>query len=182
VARQLLNFYVVLARDPGYAGSLGVRDALMADNLAYIVSREQRRGKVLAFAHNAHLQRGQISIPMGPQTCTWWPAGSHLHEMLGARYAVIASALGVSEANGIDRPAAGSLEALLTVSPGPMRFIPTHHGQQFAAEEIASLPVRARGTKNPGYVPLSPQSFTDFDWWAILDSTGYTRGAFPLPG
>jgi erythromycin esterase-like protein len=181
VARQLLSFYVVLARDPGYAGSLAVRDALMADNLVYIMSREQRRGKVLVFAHNAHLQRGQLKMPMGPQLCTWWPAGSHLHEMFGPRYAVIGSAVGVSEANGIGHPEAGSLEAQLTPLPGPAQFIPTHQGQGLPSTEIAALAARSRGTKNPGYVPLSPQSFTDFDAWAMLDSVTYTRGAPPLP-
>jgi erythromycin esterase-like protein len=36
-----------------------LRDAIMADNLAYIVERERARGRVLAFAHNSHLQRGK---------------------------------------------------------------------------------------------------------------------------
>ena len=30
--------------------------------------------------------------------------------------------------------------------------------------------------KNPTYIPLRPQSFSDFDWLAVLDSTGYNRG------
>jgi erythromycin esterase len=86
LARELLNLFAALARKSGYvAGTLGVRDALMADNLAYIVARERGRGKVLAFAHNSHLQRGKAQMPAGTDVYTWWPAGSHLGEMFGPR-------------------------------------------------------------------------------------------------
>ena len=59
VARQLLNYHAALARtsDKRVAELLGIRDAMMADNLAYVVTRERGRGKVLAFAHNAHYYR-----------------------------------------------------------------------------------------------------------------------------
>lgn len=30
--------------------------------------------------------------------------------------------------------------------------------------------------KNPTYIPLRPQSFSDFDWLAVLNSTRYVRG------
>ena len=169
VARQLLNFFAALARESGYAGSLGVRDALMADNLAYIVTRERGRGSVMAFAHNKHLQRGQAHWQIGPDVCTWWPAGSHLHEMFGSRYAVIGSAVGVSDANGIGQPEVGTLEARLTAVPGPARFIPTLNGQGLASSVVADLPTRSGSMKNPTYFALTPQSFTDFDWLAVLD-------------
>ncbi|WP_437580487.1 hypothetical protein [Sorangium sp. So ce887] len=39
----------------------------------------------------------------------WWPAGAHLEETLGPRYAVIDSAVGVSDENGIGRPEDGSI-------------------------------------------------------------------------
>jgi len=57
--------YASVARKSGerFVELLGIRDALMADNLAYMVSRERSRGKVLAFAHNSHLQRkGTMAI------------------------------------------------------------------------------------------------------------------------
>jgi erythromycin esterase len=176
VARQLLNYHAGVARKSDYAALLGIRDALMADNLAYIVGRERGRGKVLAFAHNSHLQRGKAIWPW----YTFWPAGSHLNEMFGSRYAVIGSAVGVSDANGIGQPEAGTLEARLTALPGPALFIPTHKGQGLPASEIASLPTRSGSMKNPSYAALTPQSFTDFDWLAVLDSTAYNRGGPPL--
>jgi erythromycin esterase-like protein len=95
VARVLLNIFAALAGKSGYVGSLGVRDALMVDNLAYIVARERGRGKVLAFAHNSHLQRGKAQMHAGTDVYTWWPVGAHLNDMFGSRYAVIGSAVGV---------------------------------------------------------------------------------------
>ena len=148
----------------------------MADNLAYIMGRELGRGKVLAYAHNSHLQRGKAVLPWA----IWWPAGSHLNEMFGPRYAVIGTAVGVSDANGIARPESGTLEARLTALPGMARFIPTHKGQGLPASEIASLPIRSGSMKNPTYIALTPQSLTDFDWLAVLDSTAYNRGGPPL--
>jgi erythromycin esterase len=178
VARELLNFHAASAHKSGelYARLLGIRDASMADNLAYIVGRERGRGKVLAYAHNSHLQRGKAVLPWA----TWWPAGSHLNEMFGPRYAVIGSAVGASDANGIGRPEPGTLEARLTALPGPALFIPTHKGQGLPSAEIASLPTRSGSMKNPTYTALTPQSFTDFDWLAVLDVTAYSRGGPPL--
>lgn len=181
MARELLNFCAALAGESSYAGSLGVRDAFMADNLAYIVARERGRGKVLAFAHNSHLQRGKAQLQAGTDVYAWWPAGSQLNQLFGPRYAVIGSAVGVSDANGIGQPEAGTLEARLTAAPGPMRFIPTHKGQGLPTAAIAALPIRSRSLKNPSYAAaLNPQSFTDFDWLVVLDSTTYSRGGPPL--
>jgi erythromycin esterase len=174
VARELLNFHAASARksDELYARLLGIRDALMADNLTYIVGRERGRGKVLAYAHNSHLQYGKAVLPWA----TWWPAGSHLNEIFGPRYAVIGSAVGVSDSNGIVRPEPGTLEARLTALPGSALFIPIHKGQWLPDSEIASLPTRSGSMKNPTYIALTPQSLTDFDWLAFLDSTAYNRG------
>jgi erythromycin esterase-like protein len=185
VARQLLNYHAALARTSGKPGEriaelLGIRDLMMADNLAYMVSREHGRGKVLAFAHNSHLQRGKAQWKLGTEVYVWWPAGSHLNEIFGPRYAVIGSALGVSDASGIIQPEAGTLEARLTAVPGPARFIPTRKGQGLPASAISALPTRSGSIKNPTYFALTPQSFTDFDWLAVLDSTAYSRGGPPL--
>ena len=184
MARQLLNFHAALAaRQSGGPPDtiLGVRDALMADNLAYIVARERGWEKVLAFAHNSHLQRGKAVWPgqkywETDDPCAWWPAGAHLNEVFGPRYAVIGSAVGVSDANGIGQPEADTLEACLTAVPGPARFIPTHKGHGLPTAAVAALPTRSGSAKNPTYAPLTPQSFADFDWLAVLDATAYNRG------
>jgi erythromycin esterase len=184
VARQLLNYHATLARksEPGkrIIESLGIRDVMMADNLEYIVSCERGRGKVLAFAHNSHLQRGKAQWQLGADLLIWWPAGAHLSEIFGPRYVVIGSAVGVSDANGIGQPEVGTLEARLTAGSGPNRFIPTRKGQGLPISEIADIPTRSGSMKNMTYFALTPQSFTDFDWMAVLDSTAYNRGGPPL--
>ena len=175
-ARQLLHYHATLAHtsEKRQERLLGIRAAMMAENLAYIVSREQGRGNVLVFAHNSHLKRGKVQWQWGNETVIWWPVGSHLHELFGRRYAVIGSAVGSSPANGIDQPEAGTLEARFTSAPGPVRFIPTHQGQGLPTEEMAALPIRSSSKKNRSYVePLGAQSFTDFDWFAVLDTTTY---------
>jgi erythromycin esterase-like protein len=180
MARQFLNFFIAMARGASYADSLGVRDALMAENVSYIHSRQRDRGKVFLFAHNKHLQRGKAEWQIGPTTCAWWPAGVHLHEMFGKKYAAIGSALGVSEDNGIGPPEAGTLEAHLVQAPGPLRFVPTYGGQCLSANIIENLPVRSGSRKNPTYFPLTSATFTDFDGLVGFDSNTYNRGGRPL--
>jgi erythromycin esterase len=174
--RQLLNYHAAIAQNTDKPQEriirpLGIRDLMMADNMEYIVSRERGRGKVLAFAHNSHLQRGKSQWQLGNYLLTWWPAGSHLNEMLGSRYAVIGSAVGVSDANGIGTPEAGTLEACLTAAPGPLRFIATHKGKGLPSSKISALKTRSGSAKNSTYFALTAQSITDFDWLAVLDST-----------
>jgi erythromycin esterase len=178
VARQLLNYHAELARASSerVARLLGIRDAMMADNLAYMVSRERSRGKVLAFAHNSHLKRGKAQLQYGADIHIWWPAGAHLNAMFGPRYVVIGTAVGESPANGIGQPEAGTLEKLLTGAPGPVRFIPTHCGQGLPPSAIADLPTRSGSTKNSSYFTLTSQSLVDFDWLAVLDATTLSRG------
>jgi erythromycin esterase-like protein len=180
LARWLLNYHATLARksDPGkrIVQCLGLRDAMMADNLAYAVSQERCRGKVLAFAHNSHLQHTKAEWQLGSNALAWWPAGAHLSVIFGRSYAVIGTALGVSLANGIGQPKASTLEARLTGAPGPVRLIPTHKGQGLPASEIAALPERSASTLNSTYFALTHQSLVDFDALAVLDSSEYARG------
>ena len=162
---------------------LGLRDLIMADHLRYLVDREQGRGKVLVFAAAGHLKkRGRTEWHLaqhGGALKEWWPAGTQLALTLGPRYAVIAQALGVSEANAIWEPEPGTLEARLTRLGGAF-FIPTHAGRHLSPDEIAAIPIRTGSTLNPTYFVLTPESFEDFDWLVVFDSTSYPRGAMPL--
>jgi len=178
MARQLLDYHAVMAQQSAGRNDklVAIRDMMMADNLEYIVSREKGRGKVLAFAHNEHLKRGMAKMQLGPAHFQWWPAGAQLNEMLGPRYAVIGSAVGVSEANGIGLPEAGTIEARLAAVRGTALFIPTHRGRGLPDGEISALPARSGSRKNPTYMPLTPKSPADFDWLLFVESTGYNRG------
>jgi hypothetical protein len=117
---------------------------------------------------------------LGAEVNTWRPAGAQVSAMLGAAYTVIGSAVGVSDANGIGQPEAGTLEALRIAAPVRALFIPTHNGQGLPASAIAALPTRSGSLKNSTYFALESESFTDFDWLVALASTSYSRGGPPL--
>jgi len=168
-ARHLLNYHAGLARpsDDRIAHLLGIRDVMMADNLVYAVARERRRGggKVLAFAHNAHLSRGLARWQLGPHALSWWPAGAHVHHVLGPRYANIGAAVYAAEAQGIGPAEPGTLEARLAAAPGPARFVLTGRAEGVAAPELR---IRSGSTKNSTYFPLTPSSLGDFDALVML--------------
>ncbi len=181
LARKLLDAHAALATPGAYAGMLGIRDLIMADNLEHVLARERGRGKVLVFAASGHLKRGMMAwhLPPEPGVKHWWPAGAHLTQALGPRYAVIGMALGISDDNAIGAPEPDTLEARLSQVGGPL-FIPTHRGAAPPPAEVAGLPMRTGSALNPTYAPLTPESFADFEWLVFLDSTSYPRGAPPL--
>jgi hypothetical protein len=154
---------------------------MIADNLVYAVSCEQGRGKVLVFAHNQHLKRTNVQWNLGFNFIEWTPAGAHLCSLFGTQYVIIGAGLGISEDNGIAEPECGTLESYLTNELESAMFIPTNKIQALSNSEISSLPTRSGSTKNGSYFPFTSESLIDFDWLAILKTTGYTRGALPLP-
>jgi erythromycin esterase-like protein len=177
LARQFLSYHAALARDSSQrlVELLGIRDLMMADNLAYMVRQERGRGRVLAFAHNKHLQYGPVEWQLGPNRLVWWPAGAHLRQIVGKCYAVLGMAVGCSETHGIGKPAAGTLEAYLSSTDGSARLIPTHGGQNVPQAALRNLPVRCGSTANSTYFPFCAQSFTDFDWLAMLSESADKR-------
>jgi len=172
-ARQLLSYHAVFAdtSDERLARGLAHRDAVMADNLVYAVGRERSRptaGKLFAFAHNMHLQCGKAAWQWGPNALAWWPAGAHLRQLRGDRYAVIGVGVGAAESIGIAAPETGTIEARLKSSTSTAFAIPTFNGHCLPANEVATLPTRSTG--NAGYFPFSSQSLTDFDALVVLNS------------
>ena len=178
LALELLDAHAALATAGAYARMLGIRDLIMADNLAHIVSHEGERRKVLAFAASGHLKRGmtQWRLPPGDEVKEWWPAGSHLSASFGPRYAVVGMGVGVSEENGIGAPEPGTLEAEL-LGVGGSLFISTHRGARAPAVNPVTMPVRSGSSRNPTYSPLTADSFDDFDCIVFFDSTRYPRGS-----
>ncbi len=176
-ARQLLNYHAILAKPSSdrQGRLLGVRDAMMADNLSYIVSRERSRGKVLIFAHNAHLQRSKVEWKFGSEQVNWWPVGAHLDVLFGSQYAVIGSAVGTSPENGIAEPEANTLETLLSHAASPASLLPTHRGRGIPSEALNALQVRSGSVKNGSYFGLTPQSIADFDGLLTFGCVTYHR-------
>ena len=181
LARKLLDAHAALATPGAYATMLGIRDLIMADNLEHVLALERGRGKVLVFAASGHLKRGMMEwhLPPEPGVKRWWPAGAHVTQSLGRRYAVVGMALGVSDDNAVAAPEPDTLEARLAREAGPL-FLPTHRGESPPPAEVAAMPVRSGSSLNPTYAPLTPESFADFEWLVFLDSTTYPRGAPPL--
>lgn len=95
------------------SGLLGLRDALMAQNLLDIRDLEARRGPTLVFSHNRHLQRNPSAWALGELDCGWNGAGRIVGALLGERYAFVAGSLGRSAAIGLDEPASDTYEAFL---------------------------------------------------------------------
>lgn len=84
----LLRYHHAMA-DPSahrMGALLGQRAAIMAANLLMLAER----GPVLAFAHNAHLQRPPSSMTMGDRPVRWWSAGAILSARLGDNYRFLA--------------------------------------------------------------------------------------------
>lgn len=191
-ARYLLTYHAGLARatDDRLPRLLGIRDLTMGENLVHVVVREQHRarnanasgGKVLAYAHNSHLKLGQAKWQLGPHALAWWPAGAHAAETMGSRYAVIGGAVGCSIDNGIASPESGTLEARLTASPGPIRFMPTRRGKDLSSASVAALPTRTASVKNHSYFPMTAESLSEFNALLVFDSVTYNRGGPTLPG
>ena len=82
--------------------------------------------------------------------------------------------MGASVDNGIGQPEAGTLEALLTTAAAPVLFIPTHKGHGLSSRDVSTLATRTGNSKNTTYFPLGSESFRDFDWLAMLQSTTYS--------
>jgi erythromycin esterase len=177
-ARRLLAYHAALAagKPPGYL--LGLRDASMADNLASIVESERGRGKVFAFAHNAHLQRSEVSFPWYG---SWRPAGAHLAAMMGERYVAIGGGLGVSKANGVAAPRLATLEGIALASSETSLFLSARTAKESVRQAVKDLPTRSRSKKNYSYAPLAPACLDDFDGLAIVAESDYQRGGPALP-
>jgi len=101
---------------------LGLRDAMMAENLAAIAEREERRGPTLVFAHNRHLQRDLSTWQLADRalewrSVEWWSAGALVDARLGDRYAFLACALGSAPGRGLADAAPDTLEGFLSGLP-----------------------------------------------------------------
>lgn len=145
-ARGLLRYHAAMARTASdrIATLLSLRADMMAENLLAIVSKEKSRGPSLVFAHNAHLQRMQSSMPIGDEGAIWASAGALVGLALGERYMFVAADAG-------PHPRPGTLQGALAEATARRALFP-------ATPLHAALP-RSLGTGEPivrGHIPLSP--------------------------
>ncbi|TSA88139.1 erythromycin esterase family protein [Deinococcus detaillensis] len=135
-ALGLLRYHAVLASSSPQRISqlLGLRDAMMAENLTAIAEQERPRGPTLVFAHSSHLQRGASQIRMDSMNADWWPAGAHLAAHWGQQYAFIGMASGTNL--GLPAPYPEPVTPHLYAAPALTPLLSA--GQQRKAEKNAA--------------------------------------------
>ena len=169
-ALGLLRYHAVAA-DPAppavrTSRMLGVRDALMAQNLLDIRQQEQDRGPTLVFAHNRHLQRHPSRWTLAGMDLEWFSAGATVSAVLGAGYALIAGSLGSSPSLGLGSPPPGTFEAQLTTGLSTPGRTADRSGWSWSAERGRTSPagaVRDDVTAGQGYFPLDAETIEGSD-------------------
>jgi erythromycin esterase-like protein len=125
---------------------LGVRDAVMAQNLLDIRTAEAPRGPTFVFAQNRHLQRHPSTMDTWGMDLEWHSAGAIVSGLLGEQYTFVAGSLGASAAIDLAAPEPGTFEGLLRqrfsdwgltteVEPGRVRTDPTPEQGYFPLDQ-----------------------------------------------
>ena len=140
---------------------LGVRDAMIAANLLAAT----QRGPTLAYAHNSHLQRNRSTMSMwGHPRLEWWGAGALVSSRLGQDYAVLTTALGTIEHQGVGAPPSDTVEGLLyTLADDRVVVDPRGLAAALADAPPTDAPPAARVSPWFGYAPLDPAHLADHD-------------------
>ncbi|PYC64767.1 erythromycin esterase [Micromonospora arborensis] len=141
-----------LAQEERFARLVGVRDALMAENLLAIRAIEAHRGPTLVFAHNTHLQRHPSTMTMAGTEVSWAGAGAIIAALLNEQYAVVIGSLGASPALGIGAPAPSTYEGRLQQK--------SNHPGYVRASEIGPA---ERRTHDYRYFPLDQATIDHAD-------------------
>ncbi|MFL6122085.1 erythromycin esterase family protein [Actinophytocola sp.] len=132
-----------------------LRDAFMAQNLLDLRDTEARRGPMLVFAHNLHLQRNPSHMRMGPYEVDWHSAGAIVAPLLDERYTFIAGSLGRSDALSLHEPEPGTYESFLRDRTTGWRLA--------KAAAVPSASTRTDPTPEQGYFPLDEPTLDGAD-------------------
>ncbi|GAA0943311.1 erythromycin esterase family protein [Pseudonocardia zijingensis] len=138
----------------------GLRDRMMADNLLAAAER----GPVLAFAHNAHLQRDESSMAMGDLRVSWWSAGALVDAHLGEEYGFLAMALGTIHHHGVGEPPATTIEGRLSALPTLRCLVDP--------ADLDPTGLVARMSPWFGYAPLDPAHLPRYDGIVFVRDVG----------
>jgi erythromycin esterase-like protein len=141
---------------------LGVRDALMADNLLAIRAREQHRGPTLAFGHNRHLQRHPSTWRLADMDLHWSSAGGIIATLLGNRYTFITGSLGARTSLPVPTPAGDTFEGAL--QSAMLDRCGLFDGNRLrSVERLKDLRSRTDVGPNQGYFPLDAETLDHCD-------------------
>ncbi|MER6950683.1 erythromycin esterase family protein [Nonomuraea sp. NPDC000554] len=142
---------------------MGLRDAMMADNLKAVVESQARRGPTLVFAHNRHLQRDPSRWQLADQLLEWWSAGAIVASQLGDQYAFVASALGGAPHQGLDVPRPDTLEGVLSTLPENRHLLNSRRLAAALADLGTELTLRTDNSTNYSYFALDPDHLQESD-------------------
>lgn len=136
------------------------RSNKMANNLGALVESVGGRGRVMAYAHNAHIQIATSSMQLGPQRIQWETAGSILARRHEGDYVSIVTSCGSSPARGVQAPPADSIEDALNrqcIDAGPQVFDHEALGRVLGSSEHT---LRMRDDLTPAMAlgPLDPRT------------------------
>ncbi|GAA3487893.1 MULTISPECIES: erythromycin esterase family protein [Streptomyces] len=169
-ARGLLRYHAAMASTAPdrIAVMLGVRDAMMAENLLALAAAQ--RSPSLVFGHNSHLQRTRCGMDfLGEQR--WWGAGALVAaSAIGDRYAFVAAdstpeaaaACAPSWADPADagRPEGETLQHALAAAAPARAFFP--------ARDLAPRVPARRAPGSWWYAPLDPADLPAMDAVAFV--------------
>ncbi|MBO0862580.1 MAG: erythromycin esterase family protein [Chloracidobacterium sp.] len=185
-ARQAHRQYRVRPTEPPGAGippsawrSSSQRDAAMADNVRWVLEREGPGGRILVYAHNAHIKNS--STEGGIWNAFEQPPtvmGQHLRSALGADLLII----GISSAqNGVGLPTASlepvSLDAALSHVGPPLFLLDLRAARSDSAANAWLAERRAMRANFTSYLTLSPGAA--FDALLFIDTLTPARAAPP---
>jgi hypothetical protein len=149
---------------------MGQRDAMMAENLRAIASREARRGPTLLFAHNSHLRKDRSAwlLPAGwggleDKTVSWWGAGAIAGARMGDRYAFLASALGSAPERGLGVPSPDTPEGALYAVAEDRCIFDSRRLAEAVRGRSPKLTPRADASTIRGYFALDPDRLDGTD-------------------
>ncbi|WP_227999496.1 erythromycin esterase family protein [Nocardia australiensis] len=161
-AQSLLRYHAAMAgpAPDRIAAMASLRAEMMAENLLAIVAQEQRRGPILVFAHNAHLQS---HMPVVEDEVSWGNAGALVGLTLGERYLFLAT-----DANPDSDP--GTLQGMLAEATIRRALFPT------PALRAALPPSLGTGEPIvPGHLPLNPAELNGADAVVFIADTDGKR-------
>ncbi|MEU8266047.1 erythromycin esterase family protein [Sphaerisporangium sp. NPDC049002] len=167
---------------------LGLRDAMMADNLDAIIDDQARHGQTLVFAHNRHLQKDKSRWrlppgwgPLNGRTLEWWSAGAIVNARLGDQYAFVATALGAARHHGLNDPQADTLEGVLSTLPGDRYVLNAERLSAALGSTGTELALRTDNSTDHGYFPLDPDYLEETDGVIFLKRIAADSPWMPAP-
>ncbi|NSC25536.1 erythromycin esterase family protein [Streptomyces albus subsp. chlorinus] len=155
------HFWMADTSPDRMARLLGLRDAMMAENLIALAER----GPVLAFAHNSHLQRNKSTMRMWDHPLLeWWSAGALVSAQLGEEYGFLATLLGTMRHQGVDVPPPDTVEGLLYALRDDRCLIDASE----LASALGSVKVAPRASSYFAYAPMDPANPAANDGFVFL--------------